>query len=232
MEYFGAYRFLFESPKWATLLLIGVVCQFVPIVGQFVLMGYLYWVIEAKLRHGPDQFPEFDFNQLGVYLVRGVWPFLVSLVAAIPLFVLMIPAFVVFVLSGAAIDQRGGGPPWFFIGLIFTGILVFILLSLALHILALPMILRAGLSQDFGSAFSMEFVRDFLGRVWKELLLAMLFLIVSAPFLMLGGFILLFVGIYPAAVLLVFTQQHFQYQLYQLYLKRGGTPIPLKEIPS
>src|SRR5262245_8912866 len=86
MQYFEAYRSLFSSPKWATNLLIGMVCQLVPIVGPIVWMGYGYDVIEAQHRHGRDQFPAFDFNRLGSYLTRGAWPFLVSLVVAIPVF--------------------------------------------------------------------------------------------------------------------------------------------------
>jgi hypothetical protein len=74
----------------------------------------------------------------------------------------------------------------------------------------------------------MAFVRDFLSRVWKELLLSLLFLIVTAPLLMLAGLLAFCVGVYAAAVVLMFAQLHFHYQLYELYLQRGGTPIPLK----
>jgi len=227
MRYFGAYRFLFESPKWVNHLLIGAVCQFIPIVGQLVLMGYVYSVIEAKHRHGQDQFPDFDFNQLGAYLVRGVWPFLVSLVAALPVILLTGAGILVFVLSGVAAD-RADDPPILMIAIMMVGIPVFVLLILGLQAVLLPMTLRAGLSQDFGSAFSMTFIRDFVGRVWKELLLSMLFLIISAPFVVLAGLLMLFVGVYAAAVVLVFAKIHLQYQLYELYLQRGGTPFPLK----
>jgi hypothetical protein len=230
MNYFGAYRFAFESPKWAIHLLIGTVCQFVPIVGPFVLMGYIYSVIEAKLRQGRQEYPDFDFNQLMPYLVRGIWPFLVSLVTALPMILLMIPAFVLLFVAAATSDQgRGSGPPWFAIILFIGWMLLFVVLMFAIQIVALPMLLRAGLSQDFGSAFSMAYVRDFLGRVWKELILSLLFLWVTAPFVILGGLLLLFVGIYPATVVILFAQFHFHYQLYELYLQRGGTPIPFKE---
>ena len=232
MNYFGAYRFAFESPKWAIHLLIGTVCQFVPIVGPFVLMGYIYSVIEAKLRQGRDQFPDFDFNQLSTYLVRGIWPFLVSLVAALPMIFLMVPAFLILFIGVANADQTNGGPPWIAIILFVGWMLVFSVLMLVIQIVSLPMLLRAGLSQDFASAFSMAYVRDFFSRVWKELILSMLFLWVTAPFVLLGGLLLLFVGIYPATVVMLFAQFHFHYQLYELYLQRGGTPIPCKEPPQ
>jgi hypothetical protein len=227
MQYFGAYRFIFESPRWATHLLIGAVCQLVPIVGPLVLMGYIYNVLETKHRHGRDQFPPFDFNRLSVYLVRGLWPFLVSVVAALPVFLLLVPFILIVALSGAATGQNGD-PPLFTIGLFAVGIPLFVVFLFALHVVAQPMVLRAGFSQDLGSAFSMAFVRDFLSRVWKELLLSILFLIVTAPLVMLAGLLAFCVGVYAAAVVLMFAQLHFHYQLYELYLQRGGTPIPLK----
>ena len=228
VRYFGAYRFIFESPKWAIHLLIGAVCQFVPIVGPIVLIGYIYSVIEARVRHGSDRFPDFNFDQLGSYLTRGVWPFLAALVAALPLIVVLVPAFLGIVFLQVA-SSRTSNPPVMAIALTVAFGLALMLLSIMWQFVTMPIILRAGLSQDFGTAFSMEFVRDFLSRVWKELLLSALFLLITVPFVMLAGLLLFCIGIYAAAVVITFAGYHFQYQLYELYLQRGGTPIPLKE---
>jgi hypothetical protein len=209
-------------------LLIGAGCQFVPIAGPLVLMGYIYNVIEAKHRHGDDQFPDFDLDRLGAYLIRGVWPFLVALVAALPLFVLIVPAFLVIALLQAGSAQRGD-PPTFTIALFVAGALAFTFLGFVWNFVTMPIMLRAGLSQDFSTAFSMEFVRSFLSLVWKEWALSIVFFLFTAPFVMLAGLLLFCIGIYPAAVVMTFAQFHMQYQLYELYLQRGGTPIPLKE---
>jgi hypothetical protein len=40
------------------------------------------------------------------------------------------------------------------------------------------------------------------------------------------------VGVYPAAALVLFAQFHCNYQLYEMYLERGGIPIPLKTVPA
>jgi Protein of unknown function (DUF4013) len=230
MQYFGAYRFLFESPKWATHLLIGTVCQLVPIVGPMVWMGYGYDVIEAKHRYGRDLFPVFDFNRLGSYLARGAWAFLVALVVAIPVFSVIGLLFLSFAISLIAAENAGEPNPFSIVlfGVVFT---VFAVLFFASQFVTVPMILRAGLSQDFAAGFSMTFIRDFLARVWKEQLLSFLVLIITWPFLFVAGLLLLFVGVYAAAALMLFAQIHFQYQLYELYLERGGTPIPLKDTP-
>ena len=228
MQYFKAYRFFFESPKWAMHLLLGAACQFIPIVGPLVLMGYLYNVIEAKHRHGDAQFPDFDLDRLGVYLMRGIWPFLVALVASLPLIVLIVPAFLALTFLQVASSQTGE-PPTAAIALVISGALILLLLSFTWHLVTMPLILRAGLSQDFGTAFSLEFVRSFLSRVWKEWVLSVLFFLITAPFVILGGLLLFCIGIYAAAVVLSYAQFHIQYQLYELYLQQGGTPIPLKE---
>jgi hypothetical protein len=209
-------------------LLIGAVCQFIPIVGPLVLMGYLYSVIEAKHRHGDAEFPDFSFDRLSMYLTRGVWPFLAALVAALPLIVLIVPAFIGLAVLQVA-STRTEDPPIAAIAIFAAGGLALMLLSVLWQFVTMPIILRAGLSQDFGTAFSMEFVRDFLSRVWKEWLLSVLFLVITAPFVMLAGLLLFCIGIYAAAVVLSFAQFHIQYQLYELHLQRGGTPIPLKE---
>jgi len=129
MRYLGAYRFLFEHPKWGILLLIGAVCQFVPLVGPVVLMGYIYSVIEAKHRHGDAAFPDFDFNQLGAYLTRGVWPFLAAIVAALPLMILLVPAFFgMFFLQVAS--ARTNEPP-------VAGIILIVLCGIAFGLLSI-----------------------------------------------------------------------------------------------
>jgi hypothetical protein len=226
MRYLNAYRFFFESPKWPLNLLAGSVCQLVPIVGPLVLTGYLLDVIATRLREGSDRFPPFDLNQLGTYLKRGLWPFLVSLAASIPFFILFVPLMFVFVLSAAA-AERSGGSPGIMLGTFVLGGILIGILGFLIYFLSIPIMFRAGLSQDFVSAFSPEYVRGFISRVWKEMILSLLFIVVTAPFIFILGVLLLIVGIYPAIVILMAAQYHLQYQLYELYLLRGGTPIPI-----
>jgi len=189
-----------------------------------VTWGYVFDVIEARHRHGAQEYPPFDFDRLGVYLTRGVWPFLiflvvvaVSLLVALPIFfILMIPA-----VTGNPSNQPGQ--------VVFViGILAFMVLMLATQILSGPLLFRAGLAQDFASAFSLSYLKDFLSRVGMELVLSFLFLLVTAPFVAALGILALCIGLYAATVVIYFAQYHLYYQLYELYLARGGTPIPLK----
>ena len=74
----------FKSPAWVKNCLLGGVCILIPVIGQLVLSG---WLITGFWARGnddnPSTFPRFDFQNFGKYLERGLWPFLVSLVAGL-----------------------------------------------------------------------------------------------------------------------------------------------------
>ena len=86
MRYWAAYKFVWTSPKgWMNLLMAGI-CTLIPIVGMLVLVGYLRDVLLSRLDTLDDDsigYPDFDFNHFGDYLMRGLWPFLVSAVASL-----------------------------------------------------------------------------------------------------------------------------------------------------
>jgi hypothetical protein len=99
-----------------------------------------------------------------------------------------------------------------------------ILLAL-LAIMATPVALRAGLTQDLGATFDFGWIADFLKKMWAEVLLAALFvvglgLVVTSITCGLGGIAL--------GALLPLIQSHFWYQFYMLYLARGGRPVTRK----
>jgi len=229
MKYIYAYKYLFESPKWLTNLLAASICQLVPILGQMVLMGYAFEIIEALHRQKDARYPDFDTNRLLDYLKRGVWPFIVQLIVS----VLLTPIIAIFyscMLAGIfATPEKGRGAVAV---LLIVGFYVAIFVLATLIVLVvLPLSLRAGLTQDFGQTFSMTFVKDFVKRVWLEMILQQLFLLATSIVLGIAGLLLFCVGVYAAAGLIAFAQYHLLYQLYEIYLERGGTPVPLKTEP-
>jgi hypothetical protein len=255
MDYLGSYRFVFTSRNWAMNLLFVVLCSLIPAIGPIVLMGYFFEVIDdlvrrrqrAKTRdHPPDaiteeplealpayavadseSYPDFTFERFVEYLTRGVWPFLVRLIVSLFMVVAYVVLWIVgMAIAGATAGEKSGVLPL----IVFVVFFVFyLILAAALAILTLPLYLRAGLSSDFGSAFSMDFYRDFLKRVGKEVVLAQLFLVVSSSLVSGLGLLLCCIGIYPALALTMFASHHLDYQLYTLYLERGGEPIERKE---
>jgi hypothetical protein len=237
MEYFKAYQYIFSSPKWAMNLLAGSVAVLVPIVGPMVLLGYEFDIIEAMHLHGEDRYPDFDFDRLMDYLMRGLWVFLVALVVGmvvmLPLVLLALVGFVGFLFI-AIVPQtpRPGATPEFPLGLFLAGyaglIGTMFVIEFLGWIVVTPFVIRAGLTQDFKEAFSWSWIRDFFSRMWGTLILAAAFLTVSRIVLIFLGLLCCVVGTYPAMALLQYAQGHLWHQLYEIYLQRGGTPIPLK----
>src|SRR5229473_727046 len=90
MKYMYAYRYVFESPKWMANLLAAIICHLVPIVGPIVFLGYGFEMIESLHRRKDSRYLDFDTNRLSEHLNRGLWPFLVQLVAALPITVIII----------------------------------------------------------------------------------------------------------------------------------------------
>ncbi len=227
-----AYSFVFQNPNWGMNLLLGTVCQLIPVVGPIVFLGYEYELIEALHRDPRRTYPDFDFNRFTNYLTRGLWPFLVALIVSLVLvpviwLAMAIGFFALASIGAAAGGNQAAGPAVALVCLLmFVGI---ILLSCAMSALIVPVVLRAGLTQDFAAAFNFEFFKDFLRRMWLETLIAAGFIVLTGIPLMLVGMLLCIVGMYPAMTLMLLAQTHLHYQLYELYLERGGQPIPLKE---
>jgi hypothetical protein len=230
MHYFEAYEFYFRSSKWWVNLLLGAVCILVPIAGPMVLMGWAFELLERSPREWRPV-SDFDVNRLGKYIGRGVWPFLVQLVIAIPVSMVFVGLWFAVIVGTIATMGPGAGTSRTFFFVFPSYIIGIILISVFVQMISLPMCLRAGITQDFGAAFNFPWALDFIKRTWAEMLLSMLFFLVTSPFIALAGLILCCVGVYPAGALISMAHYHVWFQLYDLFLERGGESIPVKAQP-
>src|SRR5262245_12120198 len=97
MRYMDSLRFVMVKPTWLSNVLMCVVCLLIPIVGPIVLMGYMYVVFDSIHRDPKKQdYPEFKFESFTEYLTRGIWPFLVQLIAQA---LTMAPMFVMYLIA-------------------------------------------------------------------------------------------------------------------------------------
>jgi hypothetical protein len=234
MRYFHMVRYVFEHPQWGMTLLLGTVCQFIPLIGNILLIGYQYEIV-AALQKGAPQYPEFNFDRFLPYLYRGIWPFLVNLIVSMVLMPVAALTALGLAFAADAFDLDDG-PKILIIVVPAVGLLLLVLLFMALFVT--PMFLGAGLTQTITWGFRPRFVLGFVRRVWPEILLGTVFLMLVGMALMALGMLLCFVGAYPAVTLLMLAQAHFHFQLYRLYLARGGEalpvvmPAPLKTPPA
>lgn len=247
IQYLQAYHYVFENPNWfaniAFVALVTLISGFIPVagpfLGQLVIMGYTFEVVESLSRTMGRRYPDFTFDRLTDYLVRGLWPFLASLVASL----VIIPVgggvgLAIFGMWGGFAAGNANGafgnadpsPILIAISVILgAGVLFFAWLFSLLVVV--PMTLRAGLSQEIGEAFKFAWISDFASKIWFEAILMSLFLAASGLGVLIVGLLMACVGYYFAIGLVSLAQAHLSYQLYQLYLTRGGEPIPLKMPP-
>ena len=226
MQFLLAFRYVFDRTGGFVNLLLITVCEFIPVIGPIVLLGYRAEVSIA-LEYDPDlrRHPKFDFNRFGEYLKRGVWPFLIGLVLTLPIFPLVFGIIIV----GLVVNPPGpNNPPFLFIAIFLVALLVPVLVS----VLSVPMMFHAEIAGkfDFGGAFR------FAVAFWKlvgfvAIGTAFVFAFLSF-FVSILGFLCCFVGIYPAQAIIQMASQHLLVQLYRIYLNRGGEPIPEYEPPE
>jgi hypothetical protein len=161
------------------------------------------------------------------YLVRGVWPFIIQLIATAPLMLLFLVFW--FGLIGVAAASANSPNPSPLLPVLFIGFfVVFFIANIAIMFVLVPLRLWAGLAQDLKPGKMWAFMREFFGLVLANMILCELFNVVAATVMMMVGLLMCFVGIYFTMTLVMFAQSHLVYQVYELYLERGGAAIPLK----
>lgn len=227
MNYNQSISDFFKIPKWGTSLMFGALAVLIPVVGPLVLTGWhvtIFWARGDK--DDPAGFPPFDFQNFGKYLERGLWPFLVSLVASLVLVPLvMILVFPLFFFAIIAESERGSGAA--FGWMIAAMFVIQFALMIAYHFVVTPLMIRATITQDFKASFNLAFTRDFLSKMWREIITCMFFMFGLGICMMVITIITCYIGMFFAMPLVFFSWHHLQKQIYQLYLVRGGLAVPL-----
>ena len=166
--------------------------------------------------------------------MRGLWPFLVQLVASLVLMPpLMLLFFVPFFILMGIVRNRGDEcwtRSWW--SALPCGCSFMIPISILPAMILIPMQLRAGLRMDFGVAFNFGWVLDFVKKTWLEMFLSLLFLSFTAMILAVLGIIACYVGLFVVMPLVFLAQAHLLYELYLLFLSRGGEPVAVKLSPA
>ena len=229
MNYTASVSDYFKSPKWMMNTLLAGVCVFIPFIGAIIIKGWLITGFWGRDDERPEMFPDFDFNNFGKYLERGLWPFLVSLVSgmviAVAACVIIVPITMILGLltpnDHSSVSGCAGA-------LLFIILMVFyVVLIVGMMVVLTPLILRASLTQEFGAAFNFPFIKRFISLTWKETILASLFAFAASLVLAGVGMIIFCIGMYFSLVPAYFCVVHLQKQLYRLYLSRGGEPVPV-----
>jgi len=233
IRYLDAIRSIFAHPEWFKNLLMGSLCLFIPVLNQLIIFGYSYEITEMLHRRQTTTYPLFDFKRFTAYITRGVWPFLISFIVQTilqPVIQFSVQGSVMGTMMALENDETVGT---IVAAIVIPLVIIFLLvLTVGLTLVLTPLLMRAGLSQDFVQAFRFGWIKDFIRRMWLETILVNLFVILtSCIFVPLGCILFCYPG-FVIAMGLSIAGANLNWQLYELYLARGGEPIPLKPLPA
>jgi hypothetical protein len=210
MEFGKAFTYAFEDPEWIKKLLIAALILLIPIIGIFVVMGWMLEIIRRVIQHDPHPLP--DWSDFGGYLVRGFQAWLVGLVYALPIILIS------FCQQGAFFALQESGDDTLMSAVAFISICVSCLIFI--YSLAMSMVLPAALGQfattgQLGSAFRFGEVFGLVRAAPGAFLLVLVGSFVAGLIASLG-IILCFIGVLFTSALAYAIMAHLYGQAYNV----------------
>lgn len=237
MQYGRLLSFVFESPNWLMNLVWGALCTLLSslVVGQLVMHGYQAQIMIGSVQNPNGQYPDFDSNKIGDYLVRGLWIWLGMLISSLLLGVVFFIMFLLFagvMAAAVALTANGQGEPSILI--FFMAMFGYVFLLTAISIIAFliiaPVTIKIGLTGNLGEMFDLAWHLDFVKKMFGSMVLGAIMVVLISLLLSVCGMVLCFVGVFPAAAWIMMSQANLYSQLYLNYLERGGRPVPIQLI--
>lgn len=229
IEYLAAFRYVFTHPEWIKNLLIFAAFTLVPVLNTVLVYGYLYETTEHLHRRMSGPYPLFEVRRFAHYMTRGIWCYLIVQILSVVIAPFFVISFDGTMFSTIAISRANQAAAAVMLAVVVPLVVTLLFLFLlSLSIVVTPFLLRAGLTQDFGLTFNFRWVADYLRKMWLEVLLVNVFASLSGIVLAVLGCALFCYGALVAGALMTLASAHLNWQLYELYLSRGGEPIPLK----
>jgi hypothetical protein len=228
------------SSGWANILFCGLLylsTQIVPILGLIVMQGFFAEVHRRLVLRHPEPYVRFDFSDFGSYLSRGVAPFVISLVLALPFVVVAFAVgFGIVLAVGAGGSAALGGDKDLAL-LVGLAIASLCLVPIAIFWLALSnaAVTRAELTGDLSKSFALGEIWSYAGKTWKRVLVTAIIMAFVSLGLVIAGTLACFIGLFVTLSIQMIASLHVRWQVYNEYLLDGGEPIELarwENLPS
>jgi hypothetical protein len=222
----AALGFAFRTDRAWTNILVAALLTLVPIAGAISLEGWHAEIAQRLVRRHPQPIPTFEFGDFLHYLTRGLQPFAVRYVIALPLSFLVVIGVFVGAYVGS-VSARGGD---------LHTIYAFAAVGGGAYLLVLPLFVvascvagtRAELLEDFVKAFSPRDVLEYARASWGVIVVSHFVLGLVVLVLSLLGLAACYVGLFVVSVVTQLAYVHLRWQLYERYVRRGGTRIEAK----
>lgn len=225
MDFGRAFTFVFDDEEWLKKIALGAVISLIPIVGQFVVMGWGLEVTRRLIKEEGEALPGWD--DFGGYLVSGLMVFVIGFVYYLPMILVQSCGYGgIALLSGTAEQEAlltAGG--------IVTTCLacLAIIYSIAASLLVMAAVGKYADTGELGAAFKFgevfRMVRGNLGPYF----LVLLGTIVSG-FVASLGTILCVIGVLVTTAYAMLVNGHLVGQAYSV--ARGKSDLTDEPIPA
>lgn len=249
MQYMRGWGAMTSDPEWkgkvfnASLMILCGMC--IPLVGpivlRMVLLGWGSLMLRRAVSGQDSPLPrlDWDMDYLGKLLNGGFKSWLAALVWSMPLTFVMIGSVCCMYVAffGAAASLAGGAASGSDVGAGLGGIagmcmmigfltiypIVLFLFQMPIHVA----LLRAKITDDINTAIRPKDVLDMTKLLFWELLKGQFVFGLLGMVAVMFGLITLYVGLFPAVVVLQILHMYWYAELYKRYLEKGGVPLPI-----
>ncbi len=212
----------FKSPNWLMNLLWMFVCQLasVIVVGSLVTFGYQAEVAESRSGGRSENWSDFNPDRFTEYLMRGLWPFLWSIIWTLPL-IIFIGAPVIITVALSEFLLRSNNDVLGII-IIITGGLVSLVVYCFSMLAMLASILHAGLGNDFQKGADIKWIGAYISKMGLTTVAVGIVFVLVSMVVNIVGFLLFCVGFLAATPLMNLMAADVVSQLHDIFVSRGG----------
>lgn len=249
MQYMRGWGAMTSDPEWkgkvfnASLMVLCGLC--IPVVGPIcltmVLLGWSSLMLRRAVSGQDAPLPrlDWDFDYLGKLLNVGFKSWLVRMIWSMPLTVVIFGSVCCMyaAMGGAMMSMAAGAASGSEAGAGLGGVFgicmmlgFFTIYPIVLFVFQMPIhiaLMRAKISDDINTAIRPKDVLEMTKLLFWELLKGQ---VVLGLIGMVAGLIALFtlyIGLFPAVIVLQVITTYWYAELYKRYLEKGGQPLPV-----
>lgn len=212
----------FKSPNWLTNVLWMFVCDLLSIVviGSLIKFGYMAEVAEARSGGRSENWPDFTWERFSDYLMRGLWPFLWSLIWTIPLMIVLgIPLLATITLTSFLVDNNNEVPG---IIVFVTGMVVTLGVYFCAVIAMTASMMHAALGNDFMKGADIGWISSYVSKMWRTTIFAGIVFALVGFAVNLIGLLFFCIGVLFTAPIMNMMAADIASQLHDIFVTRGG----------
>lgn len=106
MDFAKALTYPFDDEDWLKKIGLGVLIQFIPVVGTIALQGWSYEIMKRVKNNDPSPLPAWEF---GAMLSRGFQLFIAGIAYSLPTFIFLCIGYIPTIAGAAAEDETLAG---------------------------------------------------------------------------------------------------------------------------